>query len=38
MCDTNNMRQLASCYESGCGVPQDLYKACELRAKAMGMI
>ena len=38
MVDTNRMRQLASCYESGCGVPQDFDKAREWRAKALGII
>lgn len=32
--DANCMRQLASCYESGCGVPQDFAMAREWRAKA----
>ena len=36
--NANCMRQLASCYESGCGVPQDLSKAREWRAKALGII
>ncbi len=36
--NANNMRQLASCYESGCGVPQDLSKAREWRAKVLGII
>ena len=36
--NANCMRQLASCYESGCGVPQDMSKAREWRAKAMGII
>ena len=36
--NANCMRQLASCYESGCGVPQDLSKAREWRAKAWGII
>lgn len=38
MGDTNNMRQCASCYESGCGIPQDQSKAREWRAKALGII
>ena len=38
MVDMNRMRQLASCYESGCGVPQDFDKAREWRAKALGII
>ena len=38
MGDTNCMRQLASFYESGCGVLQDFDKAHEWRAKAMGII
>ena len=38
MGDTNNMHQLASCYESGHGVPQDLSKAREWRAKTLGII
>ena len=32
------MRQIASCYETGCGVPQNLSKAREWRAKALGII
>ena len=36
--NANCMRQLASCYESGCGVTQDLSKAREWRAKALGII
>ena len=36
--NANCMRQLASCYESGCGVPQDFVKAREGRAKALGII
>lgn len=32
------MRQIASCYETGCGVPQDLSKAREWRGKALGII
>ena len=36
--NVNCMRQLASCYETGCGVPQDLSKAREWRAKALGII
>ena len=36
--NANCMRQLASCYESGCGVPQDFAKAREWRAKALGII
>ena len=36
--NANCMRQLASCYETGCGVPQDLSKAREWRAKALGII
>ena len=36
--NANCMRQLASCYESGCGVPQDFDKAREWRAKALGII
>ena len=38
MGDTNNMCQLASCHESGCGVPQNLTQAREWRAKALGII
>ena len=34
----NCMRQLASCYESGRGVPQDYAKAREWRAKVMEVI
>ena len=34
----NCMRQLASCYESGRGVPKDFTKAREWRAKALGSI
>lgn len=33
--NANCMRQLASCYESGCGVPQDFAKAHEWRAKGI---
>ena len=36
--NANNMRQLASCYESGRGVPQDLSKTREWRAKELGII
>ena len=36
--NANCMRQLASCYESGCGVPQDFAKAREWRAKALVII
>lgn len=36
--NANCMRQLASCYESGRGVPHDLSKAHEWRAKALGII
>ena len=36
--NANNMRERASCYESGCGVPQDLSKARKWRAKALGII
>ena len=36
--NANCMRQLASCYESGCGVPQGFAKAREWRAKAIGII
>ena len=36
--NANCMRQLASCYESGCGVPQNLSKAREWRAKALEII
>lgn len=36
--NANCMRQLASCYESGCGVPKDFAKAREWRAKALGII
>ena len=36
--NANCMRQLASCYESGCGVTQDFDKAREWRAKALGII
>lgn len=32
------MRQIASSYETGCGVTQDLSKAREWRAKALGII
>ncbi len=38
MGDMNNMRQLASCYGSGSGVPQNQSKAREWRAKALGII
>ena len=38
MGDTNNMRQLGSCRESGCGIPQNLSKARDWRAKALGII
>lgn len=38
MADTNNMRQLASCYASGRGVPQNQSKAREWRAKALEII
>ena len=34
----NCMRQLASCYESGRGVPKDFAKAREWRSKAMEII
>ena len=36
--NANCMRQLVSCCESGCGVSQDLSKAREWRAKALGII
>ena len=36
--NANCMRQLASCYESGCGVPQDFAKAREWWAKALRII
>lgn len=35
--NANCMRQLASCYESGCGIPKDFTKAREWRAKAPGL-
>ena len=34
----NCMIQLASCYESGCGIPKDFAKAREWRAKTLGVI
>ena len=36
--NANCMRQLASCYESGRGIPRDFAKAREWRAKALGII
>ena len=36
MGDTNCMRQLASCYESGCGVPQDFRQSSRVARKGNG--